>query len=129
RPASAGYTVALADGRRGDLTADIRLMTRSIHVLGAGIVGICTAVELARRGFAVTLVDRREPARETSWGNAGVIAAGSIFPEASPEIWRRLPGYLFNRGRDVHVHYRQLPRMLPYLRRFTASAGDAAWRR
>src|SRR5690606_22620025 len=77
RPASAGYTVALADGRRGGLTADIRLMTRSIHVLGAGIVGICTAVELARRGFAVTLVDRREPARETSWGNAGVIAAGS----------------------------------------------------
>src|SRR5690606_4612943 len=96
---------------------------------GAGIVGICTAVELARRGFAVTLVDRREPARETSWGNAGVIAAGSIFPEASPELWRRLPGYLFNRGRDVHVHYRQLPRMLPYLRRFAASAGDAAWRR
>jgi len=104
-------------------------MTRSIHVLGAGIVGICTAVELARRGFAVTLVDRREPARETSWGNAGVIAAGSIFPEASPELWRRLPGYLFNRGRDVHVHYRQLPRMLPYLRRFAASAGDTAWRR
>ena len=38
-------------------------MTRltSVVVLGAGMVGICTALQLAQRGHAVTLVDRREP--------------------------------------------------------------------
>jgi D-amino-acid dehydrogenase len=36
-------------------------MDRSVSVLGAGIVGISCALELQRRGFQVTLIDRRGP--------------------------------------------------------------------
>lgn len=101
-------------------------MQSQVVVLGAGIVGICCAIELRRRGHAVTLVDRRAPARETSYGNAGMLAGGSIFPEASPALWRHLPELLGNRGTDVHLHYRQLPRMLPFLRHFLRNATPAA---
>lgn len=104
-------------------------MKPSIHILGAGIIGICCALELQRRGFRVTLIDRLAPARETSYGNAGVLATGSITPEAAPDLWRHLPGHLLNRGADVHLHYRQLPRMLPYLGRFLLNTRGTRFRR
>jgi|1185.fasta_scaffold1323373_2 glycine/D-amino acid oxidase-like deaminating enzyme len=42
-------------------------------VLGAGIVGTSTALQLVKRGLAVALIDRRGPGEETSYGNAGMI--------------------------------------------------------
>ena len=42
-------------------------------VLGAGIVGTSVALQLAKRGLAVALIDRRGPGEETSYGNTGVI--------------------------------------------------------
>ena len=47
-------------------------MTSSILVLGAGMVGTCTALHLQQRGFDVVLVDRRAPGQETSFVKAGL---------------------------------------------------------
>ena len=58
-------------------------------VLGAGIVGVSAALHLAKRGLAVTLVDRRGPGEETSYGNAGVIEGNTLFPHAFPSGFRR----------------------------------------
>ena len=44
-----------------------------VIVLGAGIVGVSTALALRQRGHAVCLIDRTAPGRETSYGNAGII--------------------------------------------------------
>ena len=68
-----------------------------VVVLGAGIVGVSTAIALRQRGFSVVLVDRREPGSETSYGNAGVLSSGSIFPLNVPSLWDVLPKYLTNR--------------------------------
>lgn len=89
-------------------------MSQHIVVCGAGIVGICSAIHLLKRGYRVTLLDRRGPAQETSFGNAGVISRGSVFPEASPGIWKKIPGYLSNRKVEARVHYRYLPAMSPW---------------
>jgi len=43
-----------------------------ITVIGAGIVGICCALELAASGRSVRVIDRDGPAEGTSSGNAGV---------------------------------------------------------
>ncbi len=83
-------------------------------VCGAGIVGICSAIQLLKRGYRVTLLDRRGPAQETSYGNAGVISRGSVFPEAAPGIWRKIPGYLSNRKIEARVHYRYLKALSPW---------------
>lgn len=56
----------------------------SIAVIGAGIVGICAALELQRVGYQVTLIDKGEPADETSKGNASFIAVEAIEPHATP---------------------------------------------
>jgi D-amino-acid dehydrogenase len=40
-----------------------------VIVLGAGIVGTSAALQLAKRGFSVALIDKRGPGEETSYGN------------------------------------------------------------
>jgi D-amino-acid dehydrogenase len=79
-------------------------VSRSVIVLGAGMVGVSCALALQKRGLKVVLVDRREPGRETSYGNAGVISRSSIMPLNNPGLWRNLPKYLGNR--HAAVRYR-----------------------
>jgi D-amino-acid dehydrogenase len=68
----------------------------SIAVVGAGIVGTCTAWYLRERGLQVEVFERRDGvARETSWGNAGVIAPGYVTPWAAPGMPRKVLSYLF----------------------------------
>ena len=45
-------------------------MQQDVLVIGAGIVGVSTAIHLLRRGRSVLLIDKNEPGRETSYGNA-----------------------------------------------------------
>lgn len=62
-----------------------------VAVLGAGVVGVTTAYELARDGFEVTVIDRlSEPASETSFANAGLIAPGHAYTWSSPRAPRIL---------------------------------------
>ena len=70
---------------------------KQVVVLGAGMVGVCCALSLRRRGMAVTLIDRREPGRETSFGNSGVFSRSSVFPINGPGLLQKLPLYLANR--------------------------------
>lgn len=66
-------------------------------VVGAGMVGVCCALELQRRGLSVQLFDRKPPGRETSFGNAGVLARSSLIPFNNPGLWAGLPRFLTNR--------------------------------
>ena len=47
------------------------MMTKTVAVIGAGIVGVSTAIELRRAGHEVVLIDREGPASGTSHGNGG----------------------------------------------------------
>jgi D-amino-acid dehydrogenase len=94
------------------------LKTSKVTVLGAGIVGICCAIELQRRGYQVELIDRKGPGEETSSGNAGILSLSSIAPLASPELLTRLPRLVANLDADFLLHYPHLPGLLPWLMRF-----------
>lgn len=89
-----------------------------ITVLGAGIVGICCALELQQEGYQVTLVDRSGFGQETSYGNAGLLSLSSVIPLASPSLLRRLFRLATNQEDDFLMHYPQLPQLLPWLMRF-----------
>ena len=60
----------------------------AVVVVGAGIVGVCTAWHLLRRGANVTLIDRDEPGLGCSYGNAGALSFGSVAPLAMPGVMR-----------------------------------------
>jgi len=84
-------------------------MKRSVLVLGAGMVGTCTAVHLALRGHDVTLVDRQGPGRETSFGNAGIIQREALEPYPFPQEWPVLARAVLKRGAAVNYHLTALP--------------------
>ncbi|HEY5794420.1 MAG TPA: FAD-dependent oxidoreductase [Bosea sp. (in: a-proteobacteria)] len=93
-------------------------MTRTALVLGAGMVGVSCALSLQKRGFAVTLIDRREPGRETSYGNAGVLARSSIVPLNNPGLFSKLTSYLGNRHPALNLNWKRALTRPGWLLRF-----------
>ncbi len=67
-----------------------------VIVLGAGIVGVTSAYQLAKAGHEVTVIDRQEgPALETSFANAGEVSFGYCSPWAAPGIPLKALKWLF----------------------------------
>jgi D-amino-acid dehydrogenase len=91
---------------------------RSVIVAGAGMVGVATALHLARRGWSVTLVDRKPPGRETSYGNAGFIQSEAVRPYPMPRDLRSLAMIAMHRTNDVHYSVQSLPQHLGPLLRY-----------
>lgn len=84
-------------------------------VLGAGIVGVSTALHLQARGWRVGLVERGEPGRGTSFGNAGLIERASVVPYAFTHAWSELLRFASNRSCAVRFQWRALPGLAPWL--------------
>ncbi|RQT03186.1 FAD-binding oxidoreductase [Burkholderia contaminans] len=93
-------------------------MDFDVIVLGAGIVGVSSALHLQDRGLRVALVDRRAPGEETSHGNAGLIERSSVVPYAFPRRLGTLLRYARNRSVDLYWDYRALPAYAGWLARF-----------
>jgi len=93
-----------------------------VIVLGAGIVGVASAYAARQRGMSVILVDRREPGSETSYGNAGVLSSGSIFPLNQPSLFGNLPKYLSNRHPALRWDIGWALKNPAWIARFLASA-------
>jgi D-amino-acid dehydrogenase len=73
-------------------------MNEKTIIIGGGVVGLASALALARRGFDVTLVEADRYRRAASWGNAGHIAIEQVEPLASCAAIRSAPRRLFSRG-------------------------------
>jgi D-amino-acid dehydrogenase len=91
---------------------------RNVAVVGAGIVGMCTAAYLQRSGAQVTVFDPVDPGKSCSYGNAGGLSPGSCIPVAYPGIIKQVPGWLFDPMAPLVLHWRYLPKALPWLLRF-----------
>tara|TARA_Y100000813_G_scaffold129072_1_gene93011 strand:- start:1427 stop:2668 length:1242 start_codon:yes stop_codon:yes gene_type:complete len=88
---------------------------KTIIVIGAGIVGVSTAIWLQRSGFKVTIIDQKGPATGASHGNAGILAASSIIPVPNPSLIKKLPFYLLSKDSPVFFKMSYLPKMFPFL--------------
>jgi D-amino-acid dehydrogenase len=109
---------------------------KSALVLGGGMVGVSAALHLQRRGWSVTLVDRRAPGRETSYGNAGIIQSEAVRPHPMPRDFASLARIAAGLTNDVRYRLTSLPQHIePLLRYWWNSApkrhreASAAWAR
>src|SRR5205807_1964496 len=77
---SGGY----GDGITGG-TPVVRMKSKSILILGGGVIGLATAYYCAARGHRVTVVERGAEGHDCcSLGNAGMVVPSHIVPLAAP---------------------------------------------
>lgn len=97
-------------------------------VIGAGIVGACTALALLRDGHAVTIIEPGPPGGEqaASYGNGCWLSPMSVIPPATPGLWRKVPGFLADPLGPLAIRWSYLPRVLPWLARYLASGWTEA---
>jgi len=89
-----------------------------VTIIGAGIVGVNCAIELAKAGHEVSVIDREDPGDGCSFGNAGLLAASAFEPLASPDTLLKVPGWLLNPESPLFIQWRYLPRLTPWLWRY-----------
>lgn len=91
---------------------------RRIAVIGAGIVGLCSARYLLDRGFEVEVVDPKEPGTACSFGNAGVLSTWSCVPLSMPGEWKLAPKWLLDPTGPLSIRWQYLPVVTPWLLKF-----------
>jgi D-amino-acid dehydrogenase len=95
-----------------------------VTVIGAGIVGVCSALYLIRQGYRVDMIDPALPGSpdQCSYGNAGGICPGSCIPNAMPGLLWNVPHWLMDPEGPLTVRLARLPAALPWLIRFLLSS-------
>lgn len=101
---------------------------RHVAIIGAGAVGVISAIEALREGYRVTLIDAGEPGGEqaASYGNAGWLSSHSVIPPAEPGIWKKVPGYLIDPLGPLAIRWSYLPKALPWLIKYLLSGWTEA---
>ena len=90
-----------------------------IAIVGAGIVGVTTAWELASDGHDVMVFERRSAAaEETSFANAGVIAPGYVTPWAAPGMQTKVLRSLLSRHGAVKLRWPLAARDIDWMKRW-----------
>jgi D-amino-acid dehydrogenase len=90
-----------------------------ILIMGGGVVGVTTAYQLLKDGHDVVLLERQDAvARETSWGNAGMIAPGHSFVWSSPRAPWILLKSLFRKDQALRFRFSTDPRLYTWSLKF-----------
>jgi D-amino-acid dehydrogenase len=101
---------------------------RHVAIIGAGAVGVISAIEALRDGHRVTVIDPGElgGAQAASYGNAGWLSSHSVIPPAVPGIWTKIPEYLMDPLGPLAVRWSYLPQALPWLIQYLLSGWTEA---
>ena len=97
-----------------------------VTIVGAGIVGVTSALWLQRAGFEVVVVDAAGVGEGASFGNAGNISPGAVVPYLIPGIWREAPGWLLDPEGPLAVRPGYFLKVLPWLGAAVRSASEEA---
>ncbi|PRW69282.1 FAD-dependent oxidoreductase [Pseudomonas fluorescens] len=100
-----------------------------IVVVGAGIIGVACALQLARQGRQVVVLDPQAPGMGASYGNAGHLATEQVFPIADLSILKRLPAMLLDPMGPLRLDWTYLPRALPWFIRLLLNLRPARYQR
>jgi D-amino-acid dehydrogenase len=97
-----------------------------VAVIGAGVIGLCTALDCARRGWRVTVVERNGAQRDgCSFQNAGIIVPSHFVPLAAPGMVALGLKWMWNPASPFYVKPRASWQLVDWALKFwqAASAG------
>lgn len=76
---------------------------KSVGIIGGGIIGLCSAYYLSKRGYQVTVIDSGGELENCSHGNAGMIVPSHIFPMAAPGMIAKGIRWMFDSQSPFYV--------------------------
>ena len=97
---------------------DVLMNNIKVGIIGAGIQGVCNALFLQKKGFAVTLFDRDEPGNAASYGNAGHFSPYASVPLNRPDVVSDVPAMLLSSRGPLALKWNYIPKMLPWFYQF-----------
>lgn len=101
----------------------------SVVVIGAGVIGLCSALHLQRDGHAVTLIDKLPPGTSASYGNSGMLSVDESAPMAMPGMLRDVPKWLLSPTGPLYVDPGYFPKAVPWLTRWIWASRMASVRK
>jgi D-amino-acid dehydrogenase len=90
-------------------------------VVGGGIVGVSTALQLQRTGRQVVVIERGAPGNEASGHNGGMFSDDCL-PTGLPNVILSLPHLLVDPESPLVIRLRYLPRLAPWMIRFALNS-------
>lgn len=102
---------------------------KRVAVIGAGMVGLCTAWHLQQRDVEVTVIDRDDVAAGSSWGNAGWLTPSIATPLPEPAVLKYGVRALLSHSSPVYVPPSANPKLLQFLLQFARNSTAKRWRR
>lgn len=104
-----------------DLQPVAQAARRDVVVIGAGVVGMSSALWLQRAGHRVVVCDPHPPVpgqpydAAASYGNACTLAYAACLPVSMPGMALQVPGMLLDSSGPLTLFWRDLFRMTPWL--------------
>ncbi|TFG40038.1 MAG: FAD-dependent oxidoreductase, partial [Candidatus Aminicenantes bacterium] len=86
-----------------------------VAVIGGGIVGLACALELARQGVKVCVLERDRVGYGCSKGNAGWLTPALALPLAVPGQWRKALKWLADPQSPFYIRPRADLKLLTWL--------------
>ncbi|WP_438471527.1 FAD-dependent oxidoreductase, partial [Streptomyces asiaticus] len=102
---------------------------KQVAVIGAGMVGLCTAWYLQEYDIEVTVFDRDDVAAGSSWGNAGWLTPSIATPLPEPAVLKYGLGALLSHSSPVYVPPTANPTLLRFLAQFARNSTAKRWRK
>ena len=100
----------------------------NVIVLGGGVIGVTSALYLARAGAQVTVIDRQMgPGLETSFANAGQVSPGYSAPWAAPGVPLKAVRWLFQRHAPLAVRLDGSLFQLAWMARMLAQCNEPCY--
>ncbi len=98
-------------------------MSKHVVVIGAGVIGLCTAYYCLQRGFTVTVVERLPAQRDgTSFGNAGMIVPSHFIPLAAPGMITTALKWMWNSSSPFYIKPRLSADLIDWCLKFSRAA-------
>ncbi len=74
-----------------------------VHVIGGGVIGLCSAYYLSKAGHEVTILDKGDFEAGCSFGNAGMIVPSHFVPLASPGVISKGLRWMFSASSPFYI--------------------------
>ena len=88
---------------------------KSVGIIGSGIQGVCTGLQLIKKGIPVTLFDRQDPLsseyKPASYGNAGHFSPYAVLQFNRPDILYDVPKMLLSSYGPLALKWNYIPKM------------------